>query len=151
MLFIPTFVAAFPICQREVCVCIVATALMMKTLTGKRGNPAQRTLIKVTDSKRNFVHIYREMCCMSENAALNFAGCDGEASLTFTFHALVDEPVEQRAAMVAERRAAVGVDLELVLAPGVLQRQRGWDNRSETIWSSAVRESCQTTTGPIGI
>ena len=41
-------------------------------------------------------------------------------ALTVTFHPLVDEAVQQRAAVVAEGGAAVRVDLELVLASGVL-------------------------------
>lgn len=39
---------------------------------------------------------------------------------TVTSHALVYEAVEQRAAVVAEGRTGVGVDLELVLRPRVL-------------------------------
>lgn len=41
-------------------------------------------------------------------------------SLTVTFHALVDEPVEQGAAVVTEGGAGVGVDFKFVLAPGIL-------------------------------
>ena len=50
-------------------------------------------------------------------------GCDGPQTpvLTVTFHALVDEAVEQRATVVAEGGAPVGVDLKLVLGPRVLQ------------------------------
>lgn len=40
---------------------------------------------------------------------------------TVTFHALVYQPVEQGAAVVAESRAGVRVDLELVFAPRILQ------------------------------
>lgn len=40
--------------------------------------------------------------------------------LTVTFHPLVDEPVQQRTTVVTEGGAAVCVDLELVLASGVL-------------------------------
>ena len=56
---------------------------------------------------------------------LTWSGRRGEgrrAGLTVTFHALVDEAVEQRAAVVAERGAAVRVDLKLVLASGVLEQ-----------------------------
>lgn len=52
----------------------------------------------------------------------------GAGALTVTFHALVDEPVQQGPAVVAERGAGVRVDLELVFAPGVLRpraRQKG--------------------------
>lgn len=40
---------------------------------------------------------------------------------TVTFHALVYQPVEQGAAVVAESRAGVRVDLELVFTPRILQ------------------------------
>ena len=40
--------------------------------------------------------------------------------LTITFHPLVDEPVQQGPTVVTEGRAAVRVNLELMLASGVL-------------------------------
>lgn len=40
---------------------------------------------------------------------------------TVTFHALVYQPVEKGAAVVAESRAGVRVDLELVFTPRILQ------------------------------
>lgn len=43
--------------------------------------------------------------------------------LTGTFHALVDESVEQRTTVVTEGWAGVGVDLELVLCSWVLKRK----------------------------
>ena len=52
---------------------------------------------------------------------------------TVTSHALVYEAVEQRATVVAEGRAGVGVDLKLVLRPWVLQgREEGRIHHSET-------------------
>lgn len=45
--------------------------------------------------------------------------------LTVTLHALVDEAVEQRAAVITECGAPVGVDLKLVLASGVLDMREG--------------------------
>lgn len=54
-------------------------------------------------------------------------------SLTVTFHPLVQEPVEQRPAMVTEGGAAIGVDLELVLAPGILQGKTDTDSKSSKI------------------
>lgn len=44
--------------------------------------------------------------------------------LTLTLHPLVDETIQERATVVAEGGAAIGVDLKLVLGSGVLQRQR---------------------------
>lgn len=44
--------------------------------------------------------------------------------LTVTLHALVDEAIEQRAAVIAKRRAPVGVDLELMLRSGILQEPK---------------------------
>lgn len=44
-----------------------------------------------------------------------------QKTLTVTFHPLVDESVQQGPAVIAEGGAAIGVDLELVLAPRVLQ------------------------------
>lgn len=44
--------------------------------------------------------------------------------LTVTLHPLVDETIQERATVVAEGGAAIGVDLKLVLGSGVLQRQR---------------------------
>lgn len=41
--------------------------------------------------------------------------------LTVAFHPLVEETVQQRSTVVTEGRAGVGVDLKLVLAPGVLR------------------------------
>lgn len=41
-------------------------------------------------------------------------------SLTVTFHPLVDEPIQQRAAVVAEGGAGVCVDFKFVFAPGIL-------------------------------
>jgi hypothetical protein len=43
------------------------------------------------------------------------------AVLTVTFHPLVDKSIKQRATVVTKCGAGVGVDLELVLAPGVLR------------------------------
>lgn len=40
--------------------------------------------------------------------------------LTVTFHPLVNEPVEQRPAVVTEGGAGVRVDFKLVFAPGIL-------------------------------
>lgn len=44
--------------------------------------------------------------------------------LTVTLHPLVDETIQERATVVAESGAAIGVALKLVLGSGVLQRQR---------------------------
>jgi fatty acid desaturase len=41
--------------------------------------------------------------------------------LTVTFHSLMDDTVEERAAMVAEGRAAVRVRLEFMCRPGILR------------------------------
>lgn len=41
--------------------------------------------------------------------------------LTIAFHALVDQAIEQRAAVIAERWAGVGVSLEAMLVPGILK------------------------------
>ncbi len=43
------------------------------------------------------------------------------SDFTIAFEALVDDPVEEGAAVVAESGAAVGVHLELVLRPAVLR------------------------------
>lgn len=53
------------------------------------------------------------------------AGAASADSLTGALHALVHQPVQQGAAVVAEGRAAVAVQAELVLVPGVLGAQRG--------------------------
>lgn len=45
----------------------------------------------------------------------------GDQVLTVTLHPLVDETIQQRSTVVTEGRAGVGVDLKLVLAPGVLR------------------------------
>lgn len=52
----------------------------------------------------------------------------GDQILTVTFHALVDESIQQRSAVVTKGGAGVGVDLKLVFAPGVL-RPRETDKR----------------------
>ena len=44
--------------------------------------------------------------------------------LTVTFHALVDEAVEQGATVVTEGGAPIGVDLELVLRSGILEEYK---------------------------
>lgn len=44
-----------------------------------------------------------------------------EFKLTVALHALVDEAVQQRAAVVTEGGAPVAVDLKLVLCSGILQ------------------------------
>lgn len=49
-------------------------------------------------------------------------GHDERFSLTVAFHPLVYEAVQQRSAVVAEGGTAVAVDLELMLAPGILQK-----------------------------
>lgn len=46
---------------------------------------------------------------------------------TVTFHALVNQPVEQGAAVVAESRAGIRVDLELVFTSRILQGSRHRD------------------------
>lgn len=51
---------------------------------------------------------------------------------TVTSHALVYEAVEKGATVVAEGRAGVGVDLELVLRPRVLG-EKGGGGRSVTL------------------
>lgn len=43
---------------------------------------------------------------------------------TVAFHALVYQPVEERATVVTEGRAGVGVDLKLVFAARILRNQR---------------------------
>lgn len=48
--------------------------------------------------------------CVNDNTIRSQSG-----EHTFTSHALVYEAVQQRATVVAEGRAGVGVDLELVL------------------------------------
>lgn len=50
---------------------------------------------------------------------------------TVAFHALVYQPVEQGAAVVAESRAGVRVDLELVFTPRILQ---GADTERERVF-----------------
>lgn len=45
---------------------------------------------------------------------------DDDDIRTVTFHALVYQPVEERATVVTERRARVRVDLKLVFAAGIL-------------------------------
>lgn len=47
-----------------------------------------------------------------------------QAVHTVTSHALVYEAVEQRATVVAEGRARVGVDLELMLRPWILEGRK---------------------------
>ncbi len=44
--------------------------------------------------------------------------------LTVALHALVDEAVQQRAAVVTEGGAPIGVDLELMLCPRVLEGKK---------------------------
>lgn len=61
-----------------------------------------------------------------EEAALPAAsacrrGCLRGQVLTVTFHPLVDESVQQGPTVVTKRGAGVGVDLKLVLAPGILR------------------------------
>lgn len=41
-------------------------------------------------------------------------------SLTVTFHPLVNEPIQQRPAVVTEGGAGVRVDFKFVFAPGIL-------------------------------
>lgn len=45
-----------------------------------------------------------------------------EFELTVALHALVDEAIQQRAAVVTEGGAPVAVDLKLVLCSGILQK-----------------------------
>lgn len=45
--------------------------------------------------------------------------------LTVTLHALVDEAVQQRATVVTEGGAPIGVDLKLVLRSGILEESKG--------------------------
>lgn len=52
-----------------------------------------------------------------------------KTSLTVTFHPLVQEPVEQRPTMVTEGGAPIGVDLELVLASGILEGKTNTDSQ----------------------
>lgn len=47
--------------------------------------------------------------------------CDGR---TVAFHALVYQPVEERATVVTEGRAGVRVDLKLVLAARILKQRK---------------------------
>lgn len=58
----------------------------------------------------------------TRNTHTHTQGQRGTPILTVTFHALVDEAVQQGSTVVAEGGAAVRVDLKLVLAPGVLRR-----------------------------
>ena len=44
--------------------------------------------------------------------------------LTVTFHALVNEAIQQRATMVAEGGAPIGVDLEFMLRSGILEEKK---------------------------
>ncbi len=44
--------------------------------------------------------------------------------LTVALHALVDEAVQQRAAVVTEGGAPIGVDLELMLRSGILEESK---------------------------
>lgn len=44
--------------------------------------------------------------------------------LTVTFHALVDEAIEQRAAVVTEGWTSISVDLKLVFCSGILQKRK---------------------------
>lgn len=57
-------------------------------------------------------------------AELRFIFLHRKCKLTVTLHALVDEAVEQRATVVTEGGAPIGVDLELVLCSGILVDQR---------------------------
>lgn len=44
--------------------------------------------------------------------------------LTVALHALVDEAIQQRAAVVTEGGAPIGVDLKLVLRSGILEESK---------------------------
>lgn len=44
--------------------------------------------------------------------------------LTVTLHALVDEAIEQRATVVTEGGAPIGVDLKLVFCSGILKESK---------------------------
>jgi hypothetical protein len=45
-------------------------------------------------------------------------------TLTGTFHALMHQSIEEGATVVAERGAAVAVQPELVLVPGILRTEK---------------------------
>lgn len=55
--------------------------------------------------------------------------------LTVALHALVDEAIQERAAVVTEGGAPKGVDLKLVLRSGVLgnEKRRGSDSYSPVL------------------
>lgn len=57
---------------------------------------------------------------------------------TVTFHALVYQPVEQGAAVVAESRAGVRVDLKLVFTSRILQ------TRGEKTMNSTLKKRAST-------
>lgn len=44
--------------------------------------------------------------------------------LTVALHALVDEAIQQRATVVTEGGAPIGVDLKLVLCSGILEESK---------------------------
>lgn len=89
--------------------------------------------------------------CMLHHVSIINLQCKGLMSVsrrTVTSHALVYEAVQQRAAVVAERRAGVGVDLELVFRPRVLKKE---DTHLSNSHTSRRRlrtlniQSCETT------
>lgn len=55
---------------------------------------------------------------------MSYVKSESELKLTVTLHALVDEAIQQRAAVVTEGGAPVAVDLKLVLCPGILQESK---------------------------
>ena len=58
---------------------------------------------------------------------------------TFTSHALMEEPVQEGATVVAEGGAGVRVHLKLVLAAWVLEERERERNRTETCYTLLVR------------
>lgn len=68
-----------------------------------------------------------ENCC---TGFFFYSSLNGQVKeLTVTLHALVDESVQQRAAVVTEGRTPVGVDLEFMLCSGILKEPAGGKNK----------------------
>lgn len=77
------------------------------------------------------------------------SGRSSQRRLTGAFHALVHQPVEEGAAVVAKGGAAVAVQTELVLVPGVLQaerrRQGGQERGALAPWERSPLNSASST------
>lgn len=60
-----------------------------------------------------------------------------EVTLTVALHALVDEAIQQRATVVTESGAPIGVDLKLVLRSGILEESK---EGSDHYWNNEMTE-----------